>query len=308
MSKLAPIVLFVFARPHHTKNTLNALAANELAMQSDLIIYADGANNPVDQERVDEVRNIIRNTGGFRSITLIERDTNFGLARNIITGVTEVCNQYQRVIVLEDDIVTSPCFLTYMNHALDEYANKKSVWHIAGWSYPVNIENTDGTFFWRLMNCWGWATWSDRWQYFEKNPAKLLLKWNKDKIKRFNLDGVYDFWKEVDLNQSEKLNTWAIFWYATIFEHNGLCLSPTHSFVQNIGNDGSGINSQENNIFWHNNLAVSYNRLPSNIEESQLAVQEIKAFYTQLTPPFPIRLRRYALRKINKLIKYLIGG
>jgi len=81
-------------------------------------------------------------------------------------------NEYGKIIVLEDDLLTSPYFLKFMNEALEYYKNEKKVWHISGWNYPINNEGLDDVFFWRTMNCWGWATWADRWQYFEK----MLIK------------------------------------------------------------------------------------------------------------------------------------
>jgi hypothetical protein len=235
----APIVLFAFDRPYHTGRTLYALAANALADQSDLIIYADAARNEVEASLVGNVRTLVHAVSGFRRVTVIERKTNYGLARNIIEGITEVCNHYGRVIVLEDDIITSPDFLTFMNTTLEHYVDESRVWHISGWNYPIDPEGLGDTFFWRVMNCWGWATWADRWKHYEKNPHRLIQTWNPDTIKRFNLDGAHNFWSQVIANQAGKINTWAIFWYATIFAHNGLCLNPTRSFVCNIGHDGS---------------------------------------------------------------------
>ena len=121
---VSPILLFVFARPEHTKRTLDALAMNELAGESDLIVYSDAARNEKEAVFVNQVREIVLNAQGFRTVTVIERQSNYGLARNIIEGVTDICKQYGRVIVLEDDLVTSPEFLTFMNDALDHYEHE----------------------------------------------------------------------------------------------------------------------------------------------------------------------------------------
>ena len=131
-SNLAPILLFVFARLDHTKRTIEALAANELALKSDLIIYSDAARSEEEKKSVNQVREFLNSVKGFRSITVVERNKNYGLARNIIEGVTDVCNRYGRVIVLEDDLVTSPHFLSFMNSALDKYETDQRVWHISG--------------------------------------------------------------------------------------------------------------------------------------------------------------------------------
>jgi hypothetical protein len=256
------------------------LQKNVLAKHSALIIFSDAPESKDQTAAVRDVRQYIRQIDGFESVTIVERETNIGLARSIIDGVTEVCNQYGRVIVLEDDIVTSQHFLTFMNNALDKYANELHVWHISGWNYPIDPEGLPDAFFWRVMNCWGWATWVDRWKNFQKDPHELIQRWDSEKIKRFNLDGCQeDFWKQVTANASNNINTWAIFWYATIFEHNGLCLNPVRSFVRNIGIDGSGENCGSNDPFRFSKLADKVGEFPDCRGESNLAVQRVKLFY-----------------------------
>jgi hypothetical protein len=301
---LAPIVLFVFARPEHTRRTLEALAANLLAKQSDLFVYADAARDEREVGRVQAVRSAVHAASGFRSITVIKRETNYGLARNIIEGVTEVCNRYGRVIVLEDDVVTGPYFLSFMNAALDRYVDVTRVWHISGWSYPIDSSGLGAAFFWRVMNCWGWATWADRWKCFQKNPQRLVESWGQEKIRRFNLDGVHVFWTQITANQKGRLNTWAIFWYATIFENNGLCLNPARSFVRNIGHDGSGENCDYTDSFAVEQLGSEYADLPECKEESIVAVQRIKAFYDEIQPPVGQRLIRYFKNLVPGVIGY----
>jgi len=153
--RLAPIVLFVYARPMHTAETLKALALNELALQSDLYVYCDAARNQADQELVGHVRAIVKGINGFNSVTIIERQANFGLAKNIIQGVSEVISEHGTAIVLEDDIVTNSEFLCFMNSALQKYAEQKDVWHVSGWNYPIDFTDIGDSYFWRIMNCWG---------------------------------------------------------------------------------------------------------------------------------------------------------
>src|SRR5689334_19947926 len=115
---LAPITLFVYNRPEHTRRTVEALLKNELAAESDLFIFSDAPKKPESDESVRMVRDYIHAITGFKSVTIIERDRNWGLADSIIDGVTSVVNQYGRIIVLEDDLVVSAHFLEYMNTAL----------------------------------------------------------------------------------------------------------------------------------------------------------------------------------------------
>ena len=279
---LSPIVLFVYNRLSHTQLTVEALQKNDLASESELFIYSDAGKDENIQKSVDEVREYIQTINSFKKVTIIERNKNWGLADSIIDGVTTIVNEYGRIIVLEDDLVTSPYFLTFMNEALDYYKDEKRVWHISGWNYPIDNDELDDTFLWRAMNCWGWATWADRWKDYDKGAQKVVTLFSKDEIKAFNIDGYYkNFWAQVKDNRDQRINTWAIFWYVTIFKKNGLCLNPSKTFVQNIGNDGSGENCINYDFYQkelnHRNDIV----LQPYIEENELALMKIQQFYKQ---------------------------
>ncbi|MCK0505740.1 sugar transferase [Aromatoleum anaerobium] len=289
---LAPIVLFVFVRADHAKKTLEALAGNDLAAESDLIVYSDGARNDKEETAVNEVRALVKSARGFRSVLIVERQTNYGLARNIIEGVTDVCNRYGRVIVLEDDLVTSPTFLSFMNAALDRHKADKQVWHISGWNYPVDPAGLGDAFFLRVMNCWGWATWGDRWKHFEKNTDKLIAEFDRKMIRKFDLEDSGVFWSQILLNQQGRINTWAIYWYATIFKNGGLCLNPAISYVDNIGHDGSGTHGSKAAQVYSTGLNKnSYPHFSGHIIENSVAIQQIIQFYENIKPTLAQRIR-----------------
>lgn len=298
---LAPIVLFVYNRPDHTRQTLEALSANMLAGESELFIYSDAPKNESVAVKVQTVRSYIKAVQGFKSVTIIERDKNYGLAKSIIEGVTEIVNKYGKVIVLEDDIVTSPWFLKFMNGALDFYEKEKKVWHISGWNCAVESSGLEDAFFWRTLDCWGWATWQDRWQYFEKDVDKLIATFPKKDIYKFNINNSEDIWGQVLANKAGKINTWAVFWYAVIFLNNGLCLNPTVSFVQNIGFDGTGVHCGGSSIFY--NAVLSDKEIDFaviEIKENKKAVKKIIQFYKK--PKKNIIYR--TINKIRRLLKH----
>ena len=300
LDDLAPIVLFVYNRPDHTKQTVEALQKNELAIDSELFIYSDAAKNETAEQKVNEVRQYIKNIDGFKKVTIVEREKNWGLANSIIDGVTKIVNEYGKIIVLEDDLVTSPYFLKFMNEALEIYKDEEKVWHISGWNYPIDISGLDDVFLWRLMNCWGWATWADRWKHYEKNIDKFINKFSKNDIYKFNIDGVENAWKQVVLNKEGKINTWAIFWYATIFKNNGLCINPSQTFVENIGHDGSGFHCGESCIF-SSSLSINKKvKFDTNVEENNIAVERIKLFYKR-------NKSNIFKRVINKLSRIIIS-
>ncbi|MDY0321742.1 MAG: glycosyltransferase [Arcobacteraceae bacterium] len=279
---LASIVLFTYNRLWHTQQMLEALQKNELAEDSELFIFSDGGKDEESWGKVNEVRQYLKTISGFKNITIIEQEKNLGLADSIISGVTDIIAKYGKVIVLEDDIVTSPYFLNFMNDALNIYEEEKKVWHISGWNYPISNENLNDTFLWRTMNCWGWATWEDRWNNYEKNPAKLIETFTQQEISTFNLDGAINFWEQVIKNNNAQMNTWAIFWYATIFRNNGLCLNPTISFVENIGFDGTGTNTGVRDNYssklFHQNYSINFE---SNLIENKTATDRIKLFFRE---------------------------
>lgn len=279
---LAPIILFTYNRLSHTKQTIDALQKNELAKKSELFIYSDGGKDEDSWNKVGEIRQYLESVVGFKNITIIKRDVNIGLAQNIIDGVTKIINQYGKIIVLEDDIVTSPYFLNFMNDSLDFYEKTSKVWHISGWNYPISDENLEDVFLYRTMNCWGWATWKNRWNNYEKNPQKFISIFSEKDICEFNLDNATNFWEQVEKNHNKQMNTWAIFWYAIIFKNQGLCLNPTQSFVENIGFDGTGTNTGPRDNYSSNLSRQSYKiRFENNLIENKTATDRIKLFFRE---------------------------
>ena len=246
---LAPIVLFVYNRPLHTRQTIEALQKNELAKHSELFVFSDNTKTDSDNMYVAEVRKYLRDIVGFKTVTIVERETNYGLANNIISGVSDVVNRFGRVIVLEDDILVSCHFLKHMNNALEFYKDEKSVMHISSYMFQVDKDGLKASFFTRQSFCWGWGTWKRSWSCFKKDSDEYIRLFDESMIMEFNLGGVYNFWNQMLLNHQKKIDTWAIFWYASIFLQNGYCLQFRDSMSRNIGFDGSGVNCQPTDLY-----------------------------------------------------------
>ena len=168
---LAPIVMFTYNRLEHTQKTIAALKENIYAEDSELYVFSDGEKNEAVKESVDKVRAFLHQVDGFKMISIIERERNLGLAENIMSGVTDILNKHGKIIVLEDDMVTSKYFLKYMNDALNIYEDNKDVIEISGYMYPIsNKDDLPQTWFlYKYADCWGWATWKDRWDLFERD-------------------------------------------------------------------------------------------------------------------------------------------
>lgn len=293
LQQLAPVVLFVYNRPKHTCQTVEALQANVLAAESDLFIYSDGAKKPEDEAHILAVREYIRCIDGFKSVTIIERSENFGLSRSITTGVTDIVSTYGRVVVLEDDIVTAPFFLQYMNDALNRYEDHEQVMHISGYMFPINPAGLKETLFYRNTSCWGWGTWKRAWNIMGKDANLLKSKFTDEMKYRFNIDGAYGSWGILERQCRGEVDSWAIIWYASVFLCGGVCLHPSISLTNNIGHDGSGSHCHENHMYdvnVSNKLITIFEEVPV---ESHLALKRIRRYMLlSRIPTFKMVARR----------------
>lgn len=298
-AKLAPIALFVFNRPEHTRATIAALSRNELASDSDLIVFSDGPRRNSDVTAVDAVRSVARQARGFRSLEIVERRRNLGLAKGIPNGVSSVLGESRSVIVVEDDIVTSQAFLASLNEALRRYESVSDVWHVNGWFYPVQVEVAEDVFFWRVMHCWGWATWRDRWSHYQAESGRVMRTWDERMKRDFNLEHVGPFWRQIEDHHRGLIETWAVFWYATIFENGGLCVTPKHSLTVNVGHDGSGTFTSSTTMYDTIASADEWSQFPSEVVESESAVEAVTEFYRKHRPSIPRRIVRAGSRALR---------
>lgn len=240
--KYSPILLFVFNRPNHVRRTVEALQKNTLAAESILYIYSDAARIPEQEEAVQEVRKYIHSVNGFKEINIIERNENWGLARSIIDGVTTRIKEYGRVIVLEDDLITAPYFLQFMNDALETYKDEEKVGHIQGCDFTQDTSLPD-TFLIKWTGSWGWATWERAWKHFNPDGKALLKELESRKLTyTFDFNGKYGYTRMLRRQIEGKNNSWAIRWNASLFLKDILSLNVGKSLVQNEGFDGSGTN------------------------------------------------------------------
>ncbi|MBK0378058.1 glycosyltransferase [Mucilaginibacter segetis] len=278
MQNPAPIALFVYNRPEHTRRTLNYLKKNLLADESRLFIFCDGAKSDIEKPKVDEVRQIAEEAGGFKSIKIIKRTSNLGLADSIISGVTQLTKEYGKVIVFEDDLLSSPYTLQYFNDALIRYADEEKVMQVGAYMFDLNSPKLPETFFFRVAFSWGWATWARAWDNFEPDVDKLMTSFDAEKIHRFSVGGSMNFWKQMQEFKAGKNNSWAIRWYASIFLNNGLTLNPAKSLIHNIGHDGSGVHSNIEDTYKVKIAKQKVEFFPQDVVEDEAAYNAIKHF------------------------------
>jgi hypothetical protein len=241
---LAPVVMFVYNRPEHTKKSLDSLKQNKLAAESILYVFADGPKTGATaayKEQLEATRRLVKNTTGFKDVIVFEKEFNLGLARSVISGVSEIVNKHGKVIVLEDDLVLSPYFLEFMNEGLRTFQNSPNIYSINGYMFDLNaLNNPDKVVLLPYTSTWGWATWQSRWRVFNTEmPGRDFLKSNPFLKTRFNL-GDYSYTNMLDFGN----NAWGIKWYFSVFTRGGLNVYPSRSLVRNIGFDGSGTNGK----------------------------------------------------------------
>ena len=302
-----PIALFCFNRPFHTYRTIKSLATNDEAINTDLIAFIDGARQQSDLTHINSVEKILlSNSKFFKSVTVNKSSLNLSSAQNIRKGVSKVLSNFESIIVLEDDILVSRFFISFMNEGLKKYKNIKNVWHINGYNYPINFYSKDQCYFSRLMQCWGWATWKDRWEQFIEDPLitdtnYIFSIFNKEMRKELDLRCKNSFfWSQITSNHRNKINTWAIFWYCFIFTNKGLCLTPLKSLTQNIGLDNSGVNCSQD-IFPNqelNNFKIQ--NFPNEIHENKNYLKKTSSFLDSR-----YNLIRRCITKFNSIIKSL---
>lgn len=245
----APIIVFGYNRAQKLRLCLKALAKNNLAKESELYIFVDGPKPGEAVGSVLETREVAKAADGFARVHREFRDQNMGLANSIVTGVTSVIEKHGAVIVVEDDIIVASSFLEYMNDGLSVYAGSENVGCVSGYTYPIDIEAPE-TFFVRGAECWGWATWADKWALFEPNGQRLLREL-KDRglVQHFDCNNSFPYTRMLQQQVLGKIDSWAIRWHASLFLSDQYTLFPKNSLVENVGFDDSGTHGVTTDVY-----------------------------------------------------------
>ncbi len=299
----APIVFFTYNRPFHTEKSINSLKSDTISKDSYLYVFSDGPKNNEDIEKVNKVRNIIKNINGFKKVFLIEKEENFGLANSIINGVTDVINKHGRAIVLEDDLICSKKFLRFMNEMLIFYENEFKVFSITGYNFPKDLMKIPKSYKYDIYfsprcSSWGWATWQNRWEKADWDLKDFddFLK-NKKLLKKYILSGE-DKIEMLKAQRQGKIDSWATRWEYAQFKNNAYTAYPVNSFVNNIGFDGSGINCDyESKYSFKEGLKDQndYFRYPPKIKLNNKIMREFRKVFM-----------KDKLRHFKKIIKIII--
>ncbi|MFL5958793.1 MAG: glycosyltransferase family 2 protein [Gaiellaceae bacterium] len=303
----APIVLFTYDRPVHTRQTLDALSSNEGARESDLLVYSDGPKTADREESVRAVRDCLRSVAGFKSVTVVEREENLGLANSVIAGVTETLQSSPLVIVMEDDLLTSTDFLAFVNAALDTYENRPDIFSVTGYNYPLEIPSTYGedAYLSYRSSSWGWGTWQDRWSQVDWSVADYDAFERDAQAQELFRRGGDDLPQMLELQMSGKLDSWSIRFDYAHYRHDAFCLHPVISKVQNIGFDGSGAHCGDDSDGYH--VELDPGNRPFRLD-ADLTIDSsvLRAFDRKFRPGKAAALRSSGLRRGKRIMKRLV--
>ncbi|MBK0007173.1 glycosyltransferase [Bacillus sp. S35] len=286
------VILFVYNRPQHTQRVIEGLKKNHIEK---LYVFSDGAAKEVDQQLVNDTRNLIKNID-WCEVEAVYHTNNKGLAESVINGVTQVFSKgYERVIVLEDDCVPNENFVSFMNSAFDYYENDDEIMHVSGFGLPINKYTNSDTYFTPYPCSWGWGTWSKYWKecdFYQHSAYKELLE-NEVDIKKFNYAG-QAFSAFLEAQIQGKVNSWLIRWYYHIFINNGKCVWSYESLIKNKGFDGTGAHKVKYDRFNQKNICVN---------KSEFVFENNKKINSKLIKEF----RRYFIgRSMTEKIKTIL--
>jgi len=297
--KLAPVALFVYNRADNTRRTLEALAANTLASETEVFVFSDGGRDEASWTLVREVRQVVSEfAGAFGRFELVARPENFYLERNITEGIAQVFETHDRIIVLEDDIVTSPYYLQYMNQAFELYKDVSRVMHVAGFT---NLSLADTPFYFTPhMSGWGWGTWKDRWNghflhYTTREEALRGL--TAEDLDRIQYGGVFRCLSSLD----RRPIPWDICWELAIYRAGGLCLTPGRTMVRNIGLSGGTHFRSWSLLQWYEfDRPPQQQPLPLTRVENPVKDPDIEAQFARAITDWGIRYT-----PLGKVVRYL---
>ena len=300
METPAPVVLFCYKRLDTLKQTIESLQQNYCADESELYIFSDGAKKTEEEPVIAAVRDYLKTVTGFRKVTITEAIQNKGLASSIIGGVTDIINKYDKVIVLEDDLVTSRNFLIYMNKGLDYYKDNSKIFSIAGFSIPIKGQNESSVYFTQRASSCGWGTWKDRWNVIDwevKDYPELMS--SRPARRAFNKMGS-DMTGLLTKQKQGKINSWAIRWCYHQFKYDLYSVHPVVSKIKNIGYGSAdathtreSFNRFETKLDASNAIEINFN-IPVRLEKNV-----IRQFVRPYSIPY---------RVLYKMINIILGG
>lgn len=243
--KYAPIVIATYNRVLHFIKCIESLKKNDLAKFSTIII---GIDLPISEQHIEDnnkIKHYCRNLTGFKSIIVKEWTENLGPRGNFQKLRKIAFKLSDSIILTEDDNVFHPDFLSYMNFNLNKYKTDESIFSVCGYNYPIEYKNTneEDNMLLKAYSAWGVGIWKHKFEKIKfeqreynkylKSPFKIL------EVSRTIGDHVLYHYYHAVKNKLIYGDTWISLY---MFENNKYCIFPAKTLVENIGNDGSGVN------------------------------------------------------------------
>jgi hypothetical protein len=304
-----PVTVFAYKRAEHAARLLESLSRNVGVESCDIHIFCDGPKTDREAEEVRACRDAVAPWACLLNARVYESGPNLGLAGSIVAGVTKLCQEYGRVVVLEDDLVTSPHFLSFMIRALDAYETCERVCQVTGYSFPAGYKSAPDAFFLPVTSTWGWATWARAWQLWRNDAIgyETFLA-NRSERREFNVDGSYPYDEMLKRQVATGIDSWGIFWHYAVRRAGGLVLWPRQSLVWNGGADGTGTHGARGSAFNGETLVEFLARpvkrewdMPPAVGVDSCAYKTTAAFLKKLAPRKKPLFRRgmdYAHRRL----------
>jgi len=305
-----PVAVFVYNRPEHARNTLASLEACQRLEECDIFIFSDGPRISEHENGVSQVRSIVRVWASAHKAQLVEQSENIGLARSILDGVSRLCEEYGRVIVVEDDLILHPAFIHFMLSSLDQYESEEGIAQISGYMYPIEKKSGLRSFFLPFTSTWGWATWQHIWKNVDWSAAgSLEMLENSNTNRLFDLNGSYPHTQMLRDKLKNKNQSWGILFYWWVFSQNLLVLHPSTTLVINTGMDGSGYHTPiyPEHSYPLDNLAENQKHLTIDLSTPILVKADWEKFNINSSIEFPEALvvNQKAYRAICSFLLHL---
>jgi hypothetical protein len=308
---ITPVSVFTYNRPTHTQWILESLAVCHRLDECQVFLFSDGAKTPDQEQAVRATRAVLHEWKDRLRAQVIEQTVNLGLARSIVGGVTELCETYGRVIVVEDDLVLHPAFIDYMLSALDRYENEEKVAQISGYMFPVKNPKKPDVLFLPLTTTWGWATWLRAWKDVDWQAINVINELQDQNLrKRFDLDGAFPY-TQMLLDRLNQINqSWGVLFRWHTFRKGDLTLYPRRTLVFNSGMDGSGYHTHSPVLGFNPHrmtlskdfFSVNEIQWPSHLVIDLIAYQRIRQYLKGLSKP---NLKKRLLRRFLQLKQHL---
>lgn len=253
----APVLIPTLNRFDHFKRCVNSLLECELCLETDLFVALDYPSKESHWEGYNKIQQFIKEIQGFKSVTVIKREFNFGAHANIIDGYDVIFKNYESLILSEDDNVFSKDFLMFTNRCLEVYKDDDSIFSVCGYNYPIEIPKfyENEIYTWQGYSAWGVGFWRDKFlkidwsdEVVQSNVKSFLNNYTKviqlDKIGNHFIPALLHMHNVQQVHGDTYISMYQ-------FLNNMTSVFPVISRVRNMGHDGSGVNCVvvEDNVF-----------------------------------------------------------